>query len=266
MNVQNSLLVALVGIAIGWVGKDANAQHNHGGYHIDHHDHIIRDSHGHVIGRQHHDVIHGNSMHAPYHDGYHQPRIVHPRPTYVRPAADRYHGPHHEHPSQWRNSHPQVHRPARPFNVTFGGFSHVDELASQLEFLTNQLLQDLHYNYSHNPGFQETYREAYEIYQVAKYIHAAEHHHDRDTIASKLGGLDADFHHIQDDVRGWTRHHHRQVGQLGILTKMDRVESVLHHLMNDVGVRSATSGASQEPPAPAGGVTPIIVTSPPPGT
>lgn len=28
------------------------------GFHVDHHDHVIKDSHGHVIGRYHHDVIH----------------------------------------------------------------------------------------------------------------------------------------------------------------------------------------------------------------
>ena len=275
MNAKTLLFLVVVGAAVVWAGQDANAQHYGGGYHIDHHDHIYRDSHGHVIGRQHHDVIHSN--HAPHypHAGHHypdhhHPRIIYPQPTYPSPQHDV----HHEHPSHLNSSHPHPteYRSARPINVTFGGFSHVDELASQLESLTSQMLQDLHYNYSHNPGFQQTYREAYEIYQIAKYIHAAEHRHDRDAIASRLGGLDADFHHIQNDVKGWTRHHHRQVGQLGILTKMDRVESALHHLMNDVGVQSAVSGAGQQPPAPAGGApssaggfAPTIVTSPPPG-
>ena len=44
--------------------EDVHVRHgNHftPGYHIDHHDHIVRDSHGHVIGNYHHDVIHADS-------------------------------------------------------------------------------------------------------------------------------------------------------------------------------------------------------------
>jgi hypothetical protein len=53
--------------------------------------------------------------------------------------------------------------------------------------------------------------------------------------------MDALFHH----VRGWSRHHH-QVGQLSILSKMDMIESALHHLMNDVGMQQASApGAGQ---------------------
>jgi hypothetical protein len=58
--------------------------------------------------------------------------------------------------------------------------------------------------------------------------------------------MDALFHH----VRGWSRHHH-QVGQLSILSKMDMIESALHHLMNDVGMQQASA-----PGVAAGGQTP----------
>lgn len=104
------------------------------------------------------------------------------------------------------------------------------------------------------------------IRQEAKYINAAEHQHDRAAIQKKLGGLDQLFHHVQDDVRGWSRHHHRQICQLGILSKMDMIESTLHHLMNDVGVRQTP--APQQAPAPGGGVArqapPPLTTAPPP--
>ena len=268
MSAKISLFLAVVGAVVVWTGRDASAQHYGGGYHIDHHDHIYRDSHGHIIGRQHHDVIHRDQVHAPH---YPQPQHYDPHHDHHHPPVIYQQPPLVYVPSQ-RHPHPEPYRAARPASVEFGGFSHVDELASQLESLTSQLLLDLHYNYSHNPGFRETYREAYEIFQIAKYIHAAEHQHDRDAIAAKLGGLDADFHHIEDDVKGWSRHHHRQVGELGILTKMDRVESAIHHLMNDVGVRSATSGSGEQPPVPSGGApgyadrfAPTTVTSPPPG-
>ena len=140
----------------------------------------------------------------------------------------------------------------------FGAFSHVDDLASRLEALTNQFCLDLYYNYSHNPGFRTTYREAYQLLQVAKYIHAAEHHHNRAAIQQQLGGMDQLFHHLQDDVRGWTRHHYRQIGRLGIITKMRRIESTLHHLMNDVGVApTPLAGGFLPAPLPAGGFATI---------
>lgn len=64
--------------------------------------------------------------------------------------------------------------------VEFGSFSHVDDLASRLEELTNELCLDLHYNYSHNAGFRETYGEGYQLLAVAQFIHGAEHNNDRD--------------------------------------------------------------------------------------
>ena len=139
-----------------------------------------------------------------------------------------------------------------PQLIRYGSFSHVDDLAARLELLTQELCLDLHYNYRHNPGFRETYREVYEIYQLARYIHAEEHHGHRSEIARKLGGLDELFHHVQDDVRGWHRHHHRQIGTLGLAAKMERIESTIHHLMHDVGVEF-TAGL-EEPPAPGGGL------------
>ena len=145
------------------------------------------------------------------------------------------------------------HQNHRRQQVAFGSFSHVDELASRLETLSNQFCLDLHYNYSHNPGFRETYREAYQMLQVAKYIHAAKHQHDRRAIRKELSGVDQLFHHIQDDVRGWSRHHHRRIGRHGISSQMAMIESTLHHLINDVGVNptSLRQGAEvEQAPAP----------------
>lgn len=243
----------------------AQHHHHHGGhyspgYHIDHHDHVVRDGHGHVIGRYHHDVVHQNSTyivphtsHSAHHGTYH----VHNNRYYYTPRTALIQ-PHSV------GGQPVV---AKPAIVEFGSFSHVDDLASRLETLANEFLLDLHYNYSHNRGFRETYAEAYQLLEVAKYIHAAEHQHDRRAIQSKLNGMDSLFHHIQDDVRGWSRHHHRQIGQLGILSKMDMIESALHHLMNDVGVQQAPApGANGQAPPPAGSAAPPLTTAPPPST
>jgi len=246
----------LVAIGLAVSSQNASAQHRRLGhhlrnhptqnryvpnYHVDHNNHTIRDSHGHVIGRYRHDVVHRNS-------------------TYIVPHTSRpnHHGTYHVH----NNGYYYTPRTAvvgtrrvvlKPVLVQFGSFSNVDDLAGRLESLSNEFLLDLHANYSHNRGFRETYAEAYQLLQAAQFIHAKEHHNDHHGIQRKLNGMDTLFHHVQDDVRGWSRHHHRQVGRLGILSKMDMIESTLHHLMNDVGVQQApVPGAAVEQAPPPG--------------
>lgn len=255
-----SRLALMLVVLLPAASQTASAQHHHHnhytpGYHIDHHDHIVRDSHGHIIGRYHHDVVHQNS-------------------TYIVPhtAHAAHHGTYHVHNDLYYYT-PRTaaigsqHVVSRPLVVEFGSFSHVDDLAARLESLSNEFLLDLHYNYSHNPGFRETYAEAYQLLEVARFIHAAEHQQDRRAIQSRLNGMDALFHHIQDDVRGWSRHHHHQVGQLGILSKADMIESTLHHLMNDVGVQQApVPSLNGQAPPPAGVAPAPLTTAPPPAT
>lgn len=142
-----------------------------------------------------------------------------------------------------------VELPPPPSSVVFGGFTHTDELAAELEILMQELCLDLFYNYSHNPGFQETYAEAYSLFQTAQTIHAAEHNYDRDSVVQRLGGADALLHHIEDDVRGWTRIPRRQIGSLGINTKLSQSADTLHHLMEDVGVSLSTG--LENPPLPS---------------
>lgn len=232
MNVSRISLLMLAA-SIPGVLQPAEAQHHYSrGYHVDYNTHVVRDRHGHVIGRYHHDVVHRNSRYVVPHSTH----SVHHGTYYVQ------NGGYYYRPQTAVGSSQETAR-----QVEFGAFSHIDDLALRLETLTNELCLDLHYNYFHNFEFDVTYAEAYEILQVARFIHDAEHNQDRDAIRSKLGGMDALFHHVQDDVRGWSRRHYRQIGTLGILSKMDLIESTLHHLMNDVGVH-LTDGLEQAPP------------------
>ncbi|MCA9133523.1 MAG: hypothetical protein KDA45_10230 [Planctomycetales bacterium] len=66
---------------------------------------------------------------------------------------------------------------------------------------------------------------------------------------------------MQDDVRGWSRIHRHQIGHLGIVSKMERIESTLHHLMNDVGVHPEAA-ASQAPPPALGAPLPLPPAAP----
>ena len=50
--------------------------------------------------------------------------------------------------------------PRDPVQLQFGGFSRCEDLSGRLESEVNNFCLDLHYNYQHNPGFGESYREA----------------------------------------------------------------------------------------------------------
>lgn len=141
----------------------------------------------------------------------------------------------------------------RPQAVAFGSFSHVDELAVRLESLANDFCLEIYYNYSRNRGFEDTYREAYEILEIAKYIHEEEHHGHRDEIAKELSGLDKLFHHVGDDVANWRPnrgHHHHHGHGTDIHELLEQMESVLHHLMNDVGVKARKPSGPAPAPRP----------------
>jgi len=262
--------IAIVVLAALWPATIASAQlgfgihvddhhddHGHG-HHDDHHSdgfgiHIDRghhDDHGHHIDRGHH-----VDRHRHHDSDWH----------FVVPHYDRhYHGSYY-----WDGGiNYYVPRPyvtnrrtyvaAKPVVIEFGGYAHVDDLAGRLERQANELCLDLHYNYRHNRGFAETYREAYQILSTAKYIHDKEHQGDRAEVARRLDELDGLFHHIQDDIAGWSRRQSRQIGQSGAQTKLDAIEATLHHLMNDVGVKG-THGGPEAAPAP-----PAIEVAPPP--
>jgi hypothetical protein len=173
------------------------------------------------------------------------------------------HYDHHHHGSYYWDDgiHYYVARPyvserrgyvaAKPVAIEFGGYAHVDDLAGRLERQANQLCLDLHHNYRHNAGFAETYREAYQILSTAKYIHAKEHQGDRDEVTRRLDELDGLFHHVQDDVKDWSRNNRRRIGQSGLQTKLTQVEATLHHLMHDVGVKGIHAPPESAAPSPA---------------
>ena len=110
---------------------------------------------------------------------------------------------------------------------------------------------ELHANYSKNPGFDDTYREAYEILEIAKYIHKEEHHGHREEIAREMEKLDNLFHHVEGVVAHWRpdhqRHHHDGIPEKDQIQQ--QMETIIHHLMHDVGVKvSAPQGGGNPPP------------------
>mgnify|MGYP001394916971 CR=1 FL=1 len=222
--------------------------------------------HGHGWG-------HGHGRGHGHLHGYHG---IHADWRFVVPYYDRhYHGSYYVdsgryyyHPEMYVTN-PDSYVVSKPISVDFGGFAHVDDLAGRLERLANELCLDMNYNYPHNPGFSTTYREAYQILETAKYIHAKEHQNDRDEIARRLQELDPLFHHVDWEIRGWSRDHRRQIGRGGVLTKAEMMESILHHLMNDVGIRPHSSQSPEAALAPGSdeiAPPPMLEMSPPPDT
>lgn len=197
--------------------------------------------------------LHRHGNHYDYHPGriiYHPdqtPSYYAPRTTYVQPSyggayGSSYDGHSYDHQSGGYTT---------GYRGTYGGFTHIDDLAIQLEEQANLMCLEMHYNYQHNPGYRETYREAYEILTTAKYIHGLEHAGNRDRIRQAVLELDPLFHHVQEDVRHWTRHDHRPLGGGSLKMKMVAVEETLHHLMNDVGATSQYGDAAGEAAPPA---------------
>ena len=236
-------LAATICLIIG-SAVPATAQHYHGSGHY---------GSGHYDYHPgHYDYHNGHYDYHPGHYDWHDTTHVHPQsyvtpnyPTYGSPPRTAYYGGGHSH------DHYNTHTTRR---ISYGGFSHIDDLAIALENQANFLCLELYYNYQHNPGWAETYREAYEILMTAKYIHGLEHAGNRDKIRQAVAELDGLFHHVENDVAHWTAHHHRHVGHGGLTAKLEDVEETLHHFMDDIGARPSSPAPEFEEAPPAGGV------------
>lgn len=246
--VRNSLKTAfsvpLLAFGSLLIAAPAFAQHHHHGNAAPwHQTHVIVDPHGHYV--------------ASHLDDYH--RVIPPQQrnqgTFYRHNDTHYY--YNVAPVAYRPGGQVAMNPATPIQpapIEFGGFSHVDDLSGRLESLSNEFCLDLHYNCQRNPGIAETYREAYQILQAAKSAHANEHQGDQAALARTLADLDPLFHHVEEDVTGWSRYHHSQIGNLGIIDKMNQMEDLIHHLLHDVGIRPTHSRGQEQAPLPGGDV------------
>lgn len=236
-------------LAVGWLvaaAQEGVAQHHHdlgiathrSGFHlfnpygvrvVDHHDeyrYVIPSSGHHGTFYTHEDVH------------YYTPpvtRVVVQQPQFVP-----------QQPQQFVQNVVPPPQP-QPVQLKFGGFQLHEQLAERLESMANQYCLDLHYNYQHNPGYPETYREAYKLLQAAKYIHGRDHQGDHAMIQRSVNSIDELFHHVQGEVRGWRSGNQRQVNQLSLAAKTEELEALIHHLMFDIGVKPA----HDDGPAPA---------------
>jgi len=125
----------------------------------------------------------------------------------------------------------------KPVELRFGGFQRHNDLGARLVNDANALCLDMYYNYRNNPGFAHVYREAYDILQAAKFVHAKEHQGDHNAIRDQAVKMDRLYHHIQEQVANWTPTGNRRVGNDDFFEKIANVEAIIHHLCWEVGVQ-----------------------------
>lgn len=125
-------------------------------------------------------------------------------------------------------------------------------LAADLEVQAKDLCLELHENYRQNPGWQQTYSEAYEILITATYIRGLERAGNPAKARRAALELDDLFHHVEGDVAGWTPHAQRRVGHGGLTAKLEDVEETLHALLDEVRGTpvGAGDGLNEEVPLP----------------
>lgn len=134
--------------------------------------------------------------------------------------------------------------------LEFGGFQQIEDLSNRLVIEVNRWCLDLHYNYPQNLDFSATYGDAYQILQAAKYVRGADHRGDREAIRKQLAVVESQFHQIQATIKTWDREERRPVGPDDINGKTALVESILHHLLYDVGVAPQHAEAAEEEAPP----------------
>ncbi|MBA4017569.1 MAG: hypothetical protein C0483_10390 [Pirellula sp.] len=231
---------AVVCLALGFSGLQRAAAQHHGGHHGYSHHGGYYGGWGHVVPSQHHYAglyySYGGANYytpvaSPMRVQVMRPQINH-QPTTIAPPSD----------------------PIAPQSVKleFGGFQQFEDLSARLAVEANRWCLDLHYNYGHNIDFDATYRDAYLVVQAAKYVRTADHRGDRETISKQMAAVEPLFHQVQEKIKTWTRDERRPVGSDDVNGKTALVESILHHLLYDVGVaQQHTAALEEEAPPPA---------------
>ena len=253
--------VLIACVAFGAMGLRPAAAQHHGGHGSSHHgsSHYGSSHHGggHVsshFGGGHHSgwshVVPTHDHHAGLYYSYGGANYYTPAPPVqvrvLRPQIDAG-SPYSAPPTP-----PMAPLAPQSVKLVFGGFQQTEDLSSRLEIEANRWCVDMHYNYAHNPDFAATYRDAYKILLAAKYVHSSEHRQDREAIRTELARVEPLFHQVQEKIKTWTRQERRPVGEGGINGKAEVVESILHHLLFDVGVKAHHDAALEEQaPAPA---------------
>jgi hypothetical protein len=128
----------------------------------------------------------------------------------------------------------------RPVEIERGSGLYTDDLINRLEYEARTLCLDMSDNYGHNHSYQQAYENAYALWQLTAEIQEHRENANRAAMTAKVRELDSLFQPVRREVvgAGWNRHEKQRHGYGGIYDKIDRTESLIHHLINDVGPTS----------------------------
>lgn len=162
-------------------------------------------------------------------------RQYQPRRQHLVPQTSRFSGSYYVERGKHYFQPPRSPQGSRPQKIKRGGGEFVDDLAQRLTYEAKMLCLDMKDNYSRNDGFDETYRAAYHTWQLASQIAKGDGSLDHTPLATMARELDPQFQPAKRGVAGWTRHHKRQRGTGNVQAKVERIETLIHHLLYDIG-------------------------------
>ncbi len=190
-------------------------------YKVDRRDHSVRDEYGTVIGRYNQDFIEDNYKYVlPHYDDSHTG-------TYWQRDGKYYYRP---------QTSTRFRQPSQTEELRFGGRGHMDDLSERLEAMVNETCLDMHYNYSHNRDYKQTYADAYKILEDAKWIHNRSNYSNNGEMRRRLMRMDDQIHEVEGDVRGWRSSNRRDYGEVSLNSRLRLIEATIHHLMYDAGI------------------------------
>ena len=136
----------------------------------------------------------------------------------------------------WIESKTKVVKVVAVDGPPLGTFTNTEEFALQLQSAANDLLLDMHFNYSHNRQFAATYQKTYTLLEAAQRVRKAAQTNRREEINPTLKDLDGLAYRLQADIRNWNCRPKYRCGKGSLNQKLSTVQWSLADLMHNVGV------------------------------
>ena len=134
--------------------------------------------------------------------------------------------------------------------VSFGGRSHIPELASAVADRANQLCLALHDSYLGNPHFKEVYRDTYSLITRAQQLAQPQGASDSQAMLATLSDMNAILTRATPVIESWTP---TSGASASATSHLSRVQAALNLLSIDAGwdEQQATSPPARSETAPA---------------
>jgi thioredoxin-related protein len=144
---------------------------------------------------------------------------------------------------------PLVNKNAEPAVVTVSAVSDPRELVGTTKELTqktNEFCLEMHKTYSNQPEFNEAYREAFELLQLAKKIESdVSAGADAKSVSGQLSEFDSEMHHVEEHLSDFAKAQgaNNKAGQDSVAANFAAVGSTLERAMGQLGLRRKAEDA-----------------------